>query len=531
MKALIYLTLTQLKNRILALRKKPALLILYGFAFTLIIFSIIVVIVSQNKLLIQSYQDSRYIYLFLCGFGLLYLVSFINAGLSIGSTFFTMADVGLLFVAPVSNKKILFYGLVTSIGKTVIASIFIFYQIPNLKRVFGYGFAQIAALFFIYVVLILFCQLVSIAVYIFSNQNQLRKNLVRYFLYGFLAFILLAVFFIAKRENLNVVDAGRLLVDSNWFGYLPIIGWMIMFFKGVITSAIIKVIIALALFLATGIILMSLLTANEADFYEDVLHSTELTYQRLKDYKEGRNISLTTNRKVKVKDNESGIRGKGAYVFASKHFIEMKRSTLFIFVDSLTLFLTIGAAIAGYAMKKQLGFSYSILAFVIYIQYFSTVFGRIKIELMKPYIYLIPDSSIKKVFAASISSLIKPCIDSIVIFGVLALIGGAGILECVFMALAYSSSGALFVALTLVYQRLLGGQPNRVGRVLIGLLLMLIIISPAVIVSVLVTLFILSDSLSFLATLPYSIICLIFAFSMFIACGSILDKTEISDSI
>jgi hypothetical protein len=531
MKALTYLMFTQIKNRILSLRKKPALLILYSLVLLIIIGSIISVVFVNSRQLNRTFYDSRILYLFLLGFGLLYLYTFTYTGLSTGSSFFSMADVGLLFVAPISNKKILVYGLITSLGKTAFASIFIFYQIPNLKRSFGYELTQILALFFIYIVMVMICQILSIGVYIFSNGNEKRKILVRTVLYVFIALIIIATYLIMQKEDVGLIDAAKILVDSKLFGYVPIIGWIIMFFKGVITGALVQVMIALALYALIGVIIISLLTSHEADYYEDVLQSTEVTFQRLQDYKEGRNISATTmNRKVKVKDNEKGLRGRGAFVFVSKHLLEMRRGSRLIYIDTFTILAMIGVGIAGYYMKNNVS-PYFILTTLIYIQYFMTIFGRLKIELIKPYIYLIPESSIKKLFAASISSLLKPCIDGVLIFSTLAVVGGAGILECIFMTIAYISSGAVFVGLTIVYQRLLGTQPNRVAQVFLGFFLLLIIIGPAVTVSILISTFMLPGSLSFLSTFPYSIICLIFAFSMFMACGNILDNAEFSGKI
>lgn len=532
MKALTYLILTQTKNKILAIRKKPGMMILYGIILLSIIGSIILLIAAKDMQLNTAYTDDRILYMFLTGFGMLYLFTFTFTGLSTGSTFFTMADVGLLFVAPISNKKILFYGLLSSIGKTMLASIFILYQIPNLQRMFGYGLIEILALFFIYVVMVMFCQTLSIGVYIFTNGNQKRKNIVKLALYVFAGLLMVATYLIMQKENVGIIDGTKLLLDRKWFEYLPVIGWVIMFFKGILAGSILQAIIALAFFVLISALLISLLTAHESDYYEDVLYSTELQFQRINDYKEGRNVSATSsNRKVKVKEEENGlIKGKGAIVFAFKHILEMKRSSRFIFIDTLTILTTIGVGIAGYSMKHKMS-SYIILATIIYIQFFMTLFGRLKIELMKPYIYMIPETSFKKLIAASISSLLKPCVDSVFIFATLALVGGAGILECIFMAIAYSSSGAVFVGLTIVYQRVLGGQPNKFIQIFIGFSLMFIIFTPAIVVSVLFALLIIPKSMQFLSTLPFSIINLVCALIMFYSCRNLLDNAEFSDRI
>lgn len=531
MKALIYLMCTQFKNRILYIRKKPGLMILYGFVLLIIIASVLFLIFATEGASNWGNADNRIIYLFISGFGLLYLYNSAYTGISTGSTFFTMADVGLLFVAPISSIKILIYGLVSTIGKAILASLFIFYQIPNLRNMFGYGFKEIFALFFIYSIMTIFNQILSIGVYVFSNGKQNRKKVVQLLLYGFIGILIIGLIFIIQKEQVNLLEGLFLLVDSKWFGYMPVVGWVVMFFKGILTGSLINVIISLAMFILISILCISLLTSYEADYYEDVLYSTEVTFQRVRDAKEGRNVSLNTNRKIKVKEKSHGIhKGKGAFVFAYKHFVEMKRSSPFIFINIYTVIATIGTGIVGYYITEKI-LPYIILATLIYLQYFMTILGRLKMELIKPYIYMIPEPSYKKLFAASISSLLKPCVDSIFIFGALALVGGAGIMECIFMALAYSASGAVFIGLTIVYQRVLGSQPNMLGQVFIGIFLLIIIITPAITASVITAIYILPESLQFLNTLPYSIVCLIMAFIMFFACRNLIDKAEYTGKI
>ena len=532
MKALTYLILTQAKNRILAIRKKPGLIILYSFIILTIIGSIVFSLVSKDFQINRTYSDNRILFIFFSGFGLLYLYTFIYSGLSTGSTFFTMADVGLLFVAPVSNIKILIYGLLSSIGKTIFASIFIIYQIPNINKTFGYGFMEVSALFFIYVVMVLFCQILSIGVYIFTNGNQNRKNIVKLILYLFIGILIASTYLIMRKENVNIIDAVKLLVDSKWYGFMPVIGWGIMFFKGIITGSLISIILSLAFFALISMIFISMLTSHKADYYEDVLYSTEVQFHRLRDYKEGRNVSSTnSNRKIKVKDNDHGLnKGKGAAIFAYKHLLEMKRSSQFIFVDFVTIMTTVGVGIAGYSLKNE-NLSYIVLVVIIYIQYFITLFGRLKLELMKPYIYMVPESSFKKLLSASVSSLLKPCVDSIFIFGAFAIVGGAGVLQCIFLALAYSSSGAVFVALTIVYQRILGGQPNKFLQVFIGVSLIFLIFTPAVVVSVLFSLLIIPESMQFLSTLPFTLMNIILSLILFYSCRNLLDNAEYTEGI
>jgi len=529
MKALSYLIITRMKNRVLSLKKKPAFLILYGFILVMVIFSVVMLLVFNKEIETNHFADERILFSIIAALGLLYLWLFTNTGLSTGSSLFTMPDVGLLFVSPISPKKILMYGLLSTLGKSLLGSIFIIYQIGNLKTNFGYGFKEIFALFLIFALMVLFCQLLSIGVYIFSNSNSGRKNLVKVILYAVIASLIIAVLLIQRLEQVSILEAVFRLVASKWFGYVPVTGWITMFFVGVVQGSIVSLLIALGLFLVIGILILSLLTVGTADYYEDVLLSTEVNYQKLSAAKEGRGLPQTGNKKIKVKDKDQGInKGVGAMTLFYKHILEMKRKSRFIFIDNYTIFTMVGFGIAGYYFKMNDAPNaavYGTLAMIIYFQYFLTMMGKLRGELLKPYIYLIPEKSIVKVFTASLTSLIKPCVDGVCMFTVLAVMGGINPLTCFFSALAYAASGAVFVGLTILYQRILGGQPNKIVQGFIGFGLLLAVMAPAIGVSV-VAAFLLPPALNFLCTLPYTIFCLLFAAFMFVVCGNLIDKAE-----
>lgn len=533
MKALLYLMLRQLKNKIVYLRKKPGMMILYIIILLSVIGSVVLAVFSGEQSNSQQLANHYIIFLFINGFGLLYLLSFTYTGLSTGSTFFTMADVGLLFVAPISTKKVLIYGLLKSIGKTSLtSSLFIIYNTFNLKTSFGYSYIEILALLLIYILMEMFCHILSIGIYIFTNGNQSRKNLIKGIFCGIIAIVILALYAISRREEVSLLEALKLLLDRKWYGYIPVMGWATMFFKGVLSGITMDIVISLGFFILTSIVLIRLLTVKEADYYEDVLYSTELTFKRIKDAKEGRNVSTNTNRKINIKEENHGLhKGKGAMTFVYKHLLEMKRSSRFIFIDGNSIFIAISVGIASKFIEHNTVSIYITLGTLIYMQYFTTTFGRLKTELLKPYIYMIPESSFKKILAASASSIFKPCVDSILIFGIMAVVGGVDILQCIFMALAYSASGFLFVGLSVVYQRLLNEQPNKIAQVFIGIYLLILVLAPGVAASVLITVYVLPESLIFLSTLPYTIVSMIIAFIMFFACRNLLDRSDYSERI
>ena len=354
MRALIYLMRTTIKNRILNLRKKPAYLVLYVMIVVVIVLMIISSIqtgssVSNSK----HYSDIRVLYAIVAGIGAIFLFSFVNTGLSTGSTLFTMADVGLLFVAPISTRKILIYGLIKQMTTTFLSAIFIFYQIHSIRSSFGLGFGAIFSLFLVYAIVIFFCQLLSIGIYIYTNGNKRRKNLISLVLYGLFLLTALGIYVQYLQNDGSIFNALLNLMDYKPFQFMPVVGWSVLFMSAAVEGNVVSMVLSLVLFLISSIIIISMFTTGEADYYEDVLVSTEMKYNRLQDVKNGKRAA--TRKKVKIKKEQVGLQGgKGYNAIFYKHLLEQKRTSRFLFLDSYTVLAAAGAGILCYFMKSTL---------------------------------------------------------------------------------------------------------------------------------------------------------------------------------
>lgn len=524
MKALSYLLLTTLKNRIISMKKKPAMLILYLIILFFILFGIIMTTIADNNGATFKTQDVRIIYMAIAGFGLLFLYTYVTTGLSTGSTLFAMSDVGLLFVAPITPKKILFYGLSKELGKTLLTSIFILYQIGNLKVNFGFGIYEIIALFIIYAIMLFFCQLLSIAIYIFSNGNPARKKLMTTILYMIFAAIILSVLLIQRMNQVGIFEAILRTVNQPLFGYIPLAGWTSMFFKAAVERNVLYMVISIGLYLVFSIMIVLFLTYGRTDYYEDVLLSTEFRHQTLMAAKEGKRV-VQRKKKIKIKDSDlEYMKGRGAVTLFHKHILEMRRSSKFVFIDGYTIFATLGAGIASYNIDKEYGI-YIILGVLIYLQFFMTMLGRLGHELLQHYIFMIPQSSRKKVFYASVTSLVKPCVDGLFIAGALAVTGGANLFASLVYGLMYAASGAVFVGLTILYQRVLGGQPSKLVQMIVGFGLFFAVMIPAISIAVVVSIM-LPENIRYLGTLPFTLFCVLVTGVLFLLCGNLIDKAE-----
>lgn len=525
MKGITYLLLTIMKNRLLSLRKKPALLVVYIIcALSLIGILILSSIQPTGSASFHEFADIRILYGIVAGVGLLFVYTFVNTGLSTGGTLFSMSDVSLLFVSPISPIRILIYGLIKQLGTTFLTSIFIIFQYTNLKNSFNINGIGMLFIFLIYGTMIFFGQLVAIAVYVYTNGNPKRKTMIRSVIYGILILIGILVY-LKYQMNGNILESLFNVVDSRVFQMIPLAGWAAMFIKAYIEKDILFLIIGFGLYILASILIIILITAGDADYYEDVLLSTETNYNKLQAAKEGK--IAKSNKKVKLRKNQLGIHnGNGASAIYYKHLLEAKRTSRLLFIDNYTVLVTLSAGAFSFFVKTDF-VGYIILGILIYVLFFFTVMGRLSIELSKPFIYMIPDKSINKLVAASLSNILKPCIDGFIIFGVVCIISNTSPLLNLFFALAYGSSALLFVSFTILSQRFLGGQLNKVVLMMFGIGLLLLIVSPGIIASI-ISINLLPESLIFLGTLPYTLWCFIVSVGVFVICGDLLDKTELT---
>lgn len=528
MKALQYLLRTIIKNRIFSLRKKPAFLILYLIIFASILFVLISSGIPSESIGQIDHRDIRIIYAIIAGICFIYMLSFITNGLSSGSTLFSMADVGFLFTSPVSPKKILIYGLVKQMGTAIFSAIFILYQVYTLRETFNFSLVDVFNLFVIDVIVLFFCQLLSVAIYVYANGNPTRKKLVIVFFSCIVAALLAVVWIQYMQNSGTILEIILKLTESKLFQLIPVAGWAVMFFSAAMLGNMFYILVSLLLFFLCSVLIIAAFTSGEADYYEDVLHSTEVMHRKLQDAKNGK--ATTFSKVAKVKEDKTGIKkGSGYAAIFYKHMLEKKRTSRFIFIDNYTLLVSIGGGIAAKIIDPFYS-GYVVLAFLIYLQFFATMLSKLSMELSRPYIFMIPEKSIHKVIAASLTTIIKPFIDGIIIFTVVCIVSKTSPVLNIFLALAYASTGCFFTGFQLLCQRILGGMPNKLAYIFTAIFLFFLLLGPGIVLSI-IAINMLPQAFIFAGTLPYTLSGLIIAGVTLAFCGDLLDKSELSTEL
>ena len=191
-------------------------------------------------------------------------------GLSTGSTFFTMGDVNNIFVAPISPKKILVYG----IGKQLATSLFLVvcfsaYGSMALKM-FDLS-VQSALLLVAGIALMLFMvQMITLLIFCICSARPVLSTYLKYFIYFLALYALgsvIAFMFISGMTLENLYTA----ISQPYLQYAPIIGWVHGFIFGLISGNSFNILLYGCLLLFGVLISVIIFSRTKLDYYEDVL--------------------------------------------------------------------------------------------------------------------------------------------------------------------------------------------------------------------------------------------------------------------
>lgn len=116
----------------------------------------------------------------------------------------------------------------------------------------------------------------------------------------------------------------------------------------------------------------------------------------------------------------------------------------------------------------------------IYVLFFLNAAGPWSKEMMKPYLYMVPQSPFKKLFFASLTSLLTPIADGLVAFPLIGALVRANPLTVVICFLMFISFGFLFTAFNILSERLFGQMANKGMILMLYALVLMVSTAPGV---------------------------------------------------
>ena len=177
--------------------------------------------------------------------------------------------------------------------------------------------------------------------------------------------------------------------------------------------------------------------------------------------------------------------GRGASAIFYRHLLEYKKSGI-PFIDKLT-FIMLGAGVISRYIFPGASMN-TIMYFTIYMLFLFSFQGKWGQELSKPFIYLIPYSSMSKLFYATLADLIKYTIDGLVLFTLAGIIFKSGVTIAILCALTYASFGAIYTYGDVLSRRMLGATHSKNLEIFMKMGITFLIVLPGIITFVILSL-------------------------------------------
>ena len=536
MNSILYLLRKTVKNEIIDTIRHPLKFLLYAFVAVSMLYGAVKGYTAGDDLgNSEVFSDPR-----LLSGAYLAVLFFISIpimlkGLSSGTSFFSLSDVNNLFVAPISPKRILIYGVGRQLASMLVLVVTFAAYGGMIIKMFRVTASQALVLILGIALMLIMVQLVTLLIFCLASSHPIRAKIMKYIIYAMAFFALGTVIiysFVCGISVENIFAAISLPILE----YIPFIGWMHGLVFGIMQSDVPRIIIFGILTFLAGISGIIVLKITKLDFYEDVLSQAE-SYQEFREaVREGKFSDKVMMGNKEIKLRKRGIKkGSGASSIFYKHILEGSRRSRFMFFNINTFVLLFVAFVIGFGIKQAKSdieptiIYLAAMIILVYVQFFFSASGDWVKELTKPYIYLIPDGAVKKLVMAAATGIIKPFTDGIITFGLLAFVAGGHPVDIIVAALTYGSFGTLYIAANVLAQRLVG--IDSTGGIFITFYMSMIVLTllPGVVIG-LVVLSNLSGSYGYIATTllggPLFIWNMIVSAGIFIACRNLLNNTE-----
>lgn len=487
MNAVLYLFRRETKNTVRKALKNPAALIGYllFLAFYLWIGTKSGGEPEEDK---AFFLDGNFFFVILNVSSLLMSFAYLYPNIKAGISGFRTADVPLLFTAPMRTFDILLSLLLRQFMAGAFTLFFFLAQIPLLINVFGLTTEGVVLYVLSTLIMNLYGPIIMIFK-VFSLRNRPRLASVLKILFLLTLGAILLVPIIPALTSANPFSAYIDGLKGSWIDMIPIVGWIraigVSPMTGFNTTLIVD--FGLFTFLCAGI-LVYLHRQKDTEWFEETAQITEQNGIAMESMKKGSIVSSSLSKRKKAV--AFTFTAKGSAAIFQKHLLEY-RKTGFWFINFKTiLFVLLGGGL-GWLMSTSndedipavlLG-----LLLLSFISIFFSLFSRWNREVRSPYLYLIPDSPVKKLMMITAASSIKHLIDGLFFFIPLSILCKGFIPDVIICTLAYILVNQSYVSLDIIVNRLFGRLNANNFRVLINYFAQVIMLIPAIAAGIIIS--------------------------------------------
>lgn len=391
---------------------------------------------------------------------------------------FKLSDVHFLFQMPVNPKGLLVFGYRTGLLMDFIINIIIVlgcmtvFQVP----------LPITLFYFFYVGIIEPIFETSLMICIYGNESlsddTLKKIRLSIKVLLISLGVLAAYLFVFVDSSFNVI---QLLVFHPLLQLIPIVGWTLapihLVINGFSLVSMVGTVCYVIMFVVTVYYVFKMPCTGQ--YYEDAMTYADEYSEIIKRSKKGE--AIFSLKKKKLRKASITYKGSGAKAIFYRQLLEYKKQRFFIFSTMTIIFLCIGLAGAYFYIKNPFDQDFMVMcvlgcmAYLVFLMSgYATKWSQ---ELESIYLYLIPDSNLKKVFYATLVEHIRSFVDGTLIAFPIFIVGGLSFIEMVLIILIYVSLQSVKLYLTMVVYYMLGKTLGKVLQQLLHMILFAIFIS------------------------------------------------------
>lgn len=399
-----------------------------------------------------------------------------------GSDIFLMADVNFLFTAPLKPQSVLMFRLTFQMAATILGSVYLLFQIPNLVVNLGLNTFAIVAIFMAWIFLLLIQKLVSVLTYTVTATHERLKQYV-------MPIIIVIALIVAGYVGTTYLQNGRDIAQAgiDTFGnantrMIPVIGW----YKGMIMAAVDGDMMTSLIY--TGLLILVLIVMCfgiwhiKADFYEDALSGAATREETQQAALEGRKVA-TKERSAKIKRN-TGMKGEGGSIFFWKEVYNRRRfATLGFLTNTMKTYILTAVVVSVFCIKVVDVSQFAILGGILAaIAFFRNYGNPIATETSMNWLFLVPDSPYRKVFSAMAAGTYACAIDLLPAFVIGAIIMPGNPLDIVLWYLQIVTMDFMLSTVGMVLEVLLPASAFDVVKSMLQMMLKFVMIAVIVIV-------------------------------------------------
>ena len=385
---------------------------------------------------------------------------------------FRPGDVHLLFPSPVSPKMILLYAHIKTLTIYVLVGILV--ALAGIF-IFRASLWQVGAYFAVSMILQNLLEgSLMILLYGSEKLGEKGRGAVRFFCYGVIGVFVLIALAVYLRQGLSMESIlGYLHGDA--VQMVPVVGWYIALVHLIMTGPTAVNLICSALYLVcvAAALCLALRMPCSGDYFEDAMKFAE-DYEELRQKKRDGEVARL-GRKEKYKAARVSYKGGGAKAIFYKQLLEYKKSRFFFF-DSTTIILTGVSVFLAYTFTDKVdmaGYRQFIIPGVMMYMVFcmSSVQGKWGKELKSPYTFLIPDTSFRKLWYATLLEHVKSVICGALLAVPCGIILQLPVSQVALSIPVYVCLMACKLYSTVLTEALVGNILGRVGKQLFQMLL------------------------------------------------------------